>query len=285
MKNFKKLAAIILTASMVLGLAGCSSNGSTTTAATTTTAPTTAKASSSAQTDTTKAANGKFIIGTSADFAPYEFHTIIDGKDTIVGADMALAKAIADDMGKELEIVDMDFNILLAQVDSGAIDAVIACLSVKPERLAQADFSNVYYSSNHVVLIKKDSVDKFTSAESFKGATLAAQTGSVQEGHLSTYFADSTHVVVKKVPDEVAQLKQGKVDGVILDEDVAKEYAAQNKDLAVANFIVEKSEGTAVAVKKGNTALLTEINKTVDKVVKDNSYSKWLEEATEINSK
>ena len=222
-------------------------------------------------------------FGTSADFAPYEFHKMVDGKDTIMGADVELAKKIAADMGKTLEIVDMDFNLLLQQVNEGKVDFVIASINVDEDRLKQADFSDIYYTSKHVVLIKKDMESTYTSVDTLNvaGKTMAAQAGSVQEGQLTDFFPNSQHIILKKVPDEVAQLKNNKVDGVVLEYDVAKGYADHNDDLVIAPFVIEEATGAAVGVKKGNTELLNSINKTIATVVEEESFSKWLEEAAE----
>lgn len=275
MTTLKKLLAITMALAMVFALTGCKKT------------ETDPKTDNPAGNEANKpagdkpATDGTIKFGTSADFAPYEFHKMVDGKDVILGADVELAKAIAAELGKELEIVDMNFDFLLPQVEEGKIDFVIASINVTPDRLKQADFSDVYYASKHVVLIKKDMESTYTSVESFKGKTLAAQAGSIQEGQLKDYFANSEHVILKKVPDEVAQLKNNKVDGVVLEYDVAMGYANQHEDLVVAPFVVEEATGAAVGVKKGNTELLEAINKVIEKTSADGSFPKWLEQAAE----
>ena len=167
----------------------------------------------------------QIVLGTSADYAPFEFHKIVNGEDTIMGCDVALAQKIADDMGKELVIKDMDFNSLLTELDNGTVDFVIASLA-------------------------KDQMP------------------------------DSPLVSLGKVPDMIMQLKTGKVDAVLMDKDTADGYLAENDDLAQASFEVFYEESTcAVAVKKGNTQLLEQINETVKEVKEQGLFDQYMEEA------
>ena len=94
-------------------------------------------------------ASGKIILGTSADYPPYEFHALVDGKDTIVGFDIELAKEIAKDLGVELEIKDMSFDGLLAALVSGNVDMVISGMTPTEERRQNVDFSDIYYQAVH----------------------------------------------------------------------------------------------------------------------------------------
>ena len=96
----------------------------------------------------------QIVLGTSADYAPFEFHKIVNGEDTIMGCDVALAQKIADDMGKELVIKDMDFNSLLTELDNGTVDFVIASLAPNEERKEQVDFSDYYYTGGICCLVR-----------------------------------------------------------------------------------------------------------------------------------
>lgn len=267
MKSLKKLTALSLAAISLLTLTAC--------------APKTDDPKDSPDPNTEK--KETITLGTSADFAPFEFHKLIDGKDTILGADIALAQKIADDMGKELVIVDMDFDFLLTKLGDDTIDFVIASINPSPEREKQADFTDRYYSSKQVALIKKDMADEYTTIESLSTKNIAGQAGSIQATYLAEFYPDANHVILKDVPNEVAQLKAGKVDAVLLENEVAQGFAKANDDLMVADFVITESTGAAVAVKKGNTALIEEINKSLAEVNKDSLYLKYLEEATAQN--
>ena len=124
-QTWKKILGLTLAAAMTLGLAACSQQKE-------------AGGGEDADGDDT------IVLGTSADYAPFEFHKMVDGKDVIMGSDISLAQKIADDMGKELVIKDMDFNSLLIELDNGTVDFVIASMAPSKERAEQVDFSEPY---------------------------------------------------------------------------------------------------------------------------------------------
>ena len=125
--------------------------------------------------------SGKIILGTSADYPPYEFHALIDGKDTIVGFDVAIAKEIAKDLGVELEIKDMSFDGLLAALVSGNVDMVIAGMTPDEERRQSVDFSDIYYSAIHGAVIRKADMDKYgKDPASLADKMIGAQKGAIQ---------------------------------------------------------------------------------------------------------
>ena len=127
--KLKKFAALLLAAVMTLSMAACT------------------KEEGQSNDGGSKGSEEKdqLVLGTSADFAPYEFHKMVNGKDTILGFDVALAKKIAEEMDKELVIKDMDFNSLLNELNNGTVDFVAAGLSPDEERKKQVDFSDPYY--------------------------------------------------------------------------------------------------------------------------------------------
>lgn len=222
----------------------------------------------------------QIVLGTSADYAPFEFHKIVNGEDTIMGCDVALAQKIADDMGKELVIKDMDFNSLLTELDNGTVDFVIASLAPNEERKEQVDFSDYYYTGGICCLVRAEDVDTYTTPDSLAGHSVAAQTSSIHEEVAKDQMPDSPLVSLGKVPDMIMQLKTGKVDAVLMDKDTADGYLAENDDLSQASFEVFYEESTcAVAVKKGNTQLLEQINETVKEVKEQGLFDQYMEEA------
>ena len=94
--------------------------------------------------------SGKLVIGMSADYAPYEFHKVIDGKDEIVGFDVDIANEIAKSLGVELEITEMDFGMLIAALQTGKIDMIVSGMSPNDERRENVDFSDIYLSLIHI---------------------------------------------------------------------------------------------------------------------------------------
>ena len=103
---------------------------------------------------------GELVVGTSADYPPYEFHAEVDGKDTIVGFDMEIAQAIADKLGVSMKIVDMSFDNLLMSLANDEFDLVIAGLSADEERRKTTDFSDPYLESKNLILVRAEDADK-----------------------------------------------------------------------------------------------------------------------------
>lgn len=262
--KLKKFAALLLAAVMTLSMAACT------------------KEEGQSNDGGSKGSEEKdqLVLGTSADFAPYEFHKMVNGKDTILGFDVALAKKIAEEMDKELVIKDMDFNSLLNELNNGTVDFVAAGLSPDEERKKQVDFSDPYYFGEQCCIIRKEDAEKYTSLESFKDQQIAAQTGSIQEGIAKEQFPGSVLVSLPKLPDEIMSLSSGKVEGVIVEVAVAKGFIAQNPDLMIADFKVPyDATGSCIAVKKGNTELLDHINSVIADVTSSGEMDEMVNQA------
>lgn len=232
---------------------------------------------------------GKIVLGTSADFPPYEFHFQENGADKIVGFDIAVGQEIAKDLGVPLEIKDMKFDGLLAALDSGNVDMVIAGMSPTEERKKSVDFSEVYYRGEQGVMVRVEDKDKYTSVESFKDAMLGAQKGAIQVGIAKKQvkgMADDTqdNPQVKELPklgDLVLALKNKSIDAVIVEVGVAQAYAKANADLVVAPVVfVDETGGSSIAIKKGNAALLAAVNKTLARLAETKTIDTFVADAS-----
>lgn len=233
--------------------------------------------------DKIKEAN-KIVLGTSADYPPYEFHKQIDGKDKIVGFDIEIAKEIAKDIGVELEIKDMDFDGLLAALDTGNVDIVVAGMSATEERKKSVDFSKEYYTEDQGFLVHVDNKDKYNSIEDLKGLKIGAQKGTVQEEVAEEKIEGAQIKTLAKITDLVLELKNNKIDGLVLAVPVAEMYVANNPDIALVPQIdLGQGDGIAVAVKKGNQDLVDSINATIDRLMKDDTLDKFIQEATALS--
>ena len=157
---------------------------------------------------------GELVVGTSADYPPYEFHTEVDGKDTIVGFDMEIAQAIADKLGVSLKIVDMSFDNLLMSLANDEFDLVIAGLSADEERRKTTDFSDPYLEAKNLILVRAEDADKYASLDDLKGAKGGAQTGSKPYNNCVTYCGEETTVGLAKLHDQILHL--GKTDRGLL---------------------------------------------------------------------
>ena len=230
--------------------------------------------------DEIKAA-GKIVLGTSADYPPYEFHKEIDGKDTIVGFDIEIAKEIAKALGVELEIKDMDFDGLILALNADKVDFVLAGMTPDPER--DVDFSKIYYRALQGVLINAENADKFKTVEDLYGKRIGAQKGTIQEKIAESEIQDLDLKGLAKIPDLVLEVKHNKVDAVIMEKPVAEAYADRHDDLVLMDLTFEDAEGgSAVAVKKGNPELIEEINKILDRLMEDGSVDRFVVEAIEM---
>lgn len=206
------------------------------------------------------------VMGTSADYPPYESLKTVDDKLTVVGIDIEIAKMIADKLGKNLKVINRDFDFLLEDLQASKVDFVISGMNPTPQREEIVDFSNIYYEATHSVLIYEDDLDKFLSLEDFNLETIkvGAQLGSIQQGIVEDDFGASQKVYLKDVNNLIMQLNERKLSAVVLETPVANSFASKHPKLVTTNFFVGSSEdGTAVAVSKGNTELLDVINEVI----------------------
>lgn len=228
---------------------------------------------------------GKIVLGTSADYSPYEFHILDNGVDKIVGFDIALAQAIADELGVELEIHDIPFDSILLELTNGSVDIAIAGFTPTPDRLAAIDMSHLYELQSQSMLVRKADLEKFTSYTDFgAGTTVGAQTTSIQEELALEVTPDAAHTSLQAIPSLVMELTGEKVDGVVMETAVAEGYVkAQPDDLAILCEIPYDSNGKGVAIKKGNTDMLNFVNAVVTKVVCNGDMAKFIDDANAIS--
>jgi arginine/lysine/histidine transporter system substrate-binding protein len=227
---------------------------------------------------------GKIIVGTSADYAPYEFHTLVNGQDSIVGFDMEIAKQIAKDLGVQLEIQDISFDGLLQALTTGKVDFVIAGMTPDAERKKSVDFTNIYYMAKQGVMVRAEDKDKYKTIDDLKGKTVGAQLTTTQEKIVKEQMKGSSLVSLTKIPDLVMELKDKKVDAIVVELPVANGYVANNSDLAISNVSVkDDTGGSAIALKKGNQTLVDAMNKTLDRLKSDGSIDKFVAQANEQN--
>ncbi len=270
----KKVLAITMAALMAASLTACGGGAKETTAAATTAEEkaedTTAAESQdetsaeAAETEAAKeAAGGKLVMATNAEFPPYEYH---DG-DAIVGIDAEIAKAIADELGMELEIEDIAFDSIIPEIVSGKADMGLAGMTVTEDRMQSVDFSDTYAKASQKIIVTEDS--EIASPDDLKGVIVGVQLGTTGDIYVSDLEADGTTVErYSKGFEAVQALSQGKIDAVVIDGEPAKTFVAETEGLK----ILEESftdEEYAIAVKKGNTELLEKINGAL-KTLKDN---------------
>ncbi|GAB6168361.1 ABC transporter substrate-binding protein [Clostridium carnis] len=273
MKNgmLKKIIGVTLIGVMSLGLIGCGGKkeGSS--------------ASNSKDALATIKSNGKIVLGLSADYAPYEFHIKKDGKDEIVGFDVEIAKEIAKDLGVELEIKDMEFDSLITSLPAGKIDMIISGMSPTEERRQAVDFSDIYYTAQHGIVIKGEDKDKYKSFEALKGKKIGAQMGSIQADLAAKLIPDAQMQLLSNVNDLILELKSGKIDALVCELPVAEMVVKQNSELAISEEKVKDEEGgSAVAIKKNSPELAEQINKTIKRITDEKKLSQFILDANNL---
>ena len=224
----------------------------------------------------------KLIMGTSADYPPFEFHMISDeGKDVITGIDVSVAEQIAADMGKEIEVNDMGFNNLLTALDKGDIDLVVAAMERDPKREGSADYSDAYYSDvPYMILVRKADLNKFTDKNSFAGVTVGAQTGTMMESIVTDDLTGADLMSLTSVTDLVNNLVYEKCGALVLNGAVAQDYAASNPELAVSPIELDKCPTYHVAVAEGDPkGLLEGINASIAKMNESGAIDEFIKQA------
>ena len=195
----------------------------------------------------------------------------VDGKQTLVGIDIEIAKIIAKSLGKNLKIINKGFDFLLDDLNSGKLDFVLAGLTPTDKRKKQVDFSIVYYEATQVILTQTKNTSKYSTIEDLnkKNIRIGAQIGSIQQTLAETVFKDTQKQFIQSVPDLVLRLSNDQINGVILERPVAEGYVKNIQGLSILDIeIGDKDGGAAVAVKKANQSLLDVINQVLQKAVR-----------------
>ena len=254
--KMKKITSLLLAAVCALSMAACGSKDSDT------------------KDDSKKE---KLIVGTEAGFAPYEY---MKGNE-VVGIDMDISKAIADEMGRELEIKNMDFDGALAAVASGKVDFVAAGVSIDEERQKTMDFSHEYVNSTEVIVVNGESPAVSAAGDAIAGSDLDGKIVAVQQGNIADIWVSNED---NCKPEEVKRytkfaqaaedLKNNKVDCIVMDQYPAEELVAANETLTILDGVLFEDK-YAIAVKKGNTELLDQINTVIDKLIEEGKIEEF----------
>ena len=265
----KKMIAMLLALVMALSLAACGE-----------------KANDGNTDNDNDTAKTELVLGTSADYAPFEFMYPDDSGEMVYGGiDVSVAKYIADEMGLTLQVENMGFDYLLTSLDKGDFDIVLAAMEATPDRLENADFSDPYYTDvPPAILVKADKADQYKTLADFNGKAMGAQAATTKLDMVNE-MEGVTPVALQSVLDLVNELVYDKVDAILVDGGVAKEYAASNPDLVIADASAELGEATpyCVAVAKGDPkGLLPAINAAIAKMNEANMLETFIADAGKL---
>ncbi len=236
MKRFTKLAALMLAIVMVFSFTACKQE--------------------------TAEEKATLKMATNAAFPPYEFK---EG-DKFVGIDVEIATAIAAELGMELEVLDMEFDSIITSVNEGEADFGMAGMTVTDERKKEVDFSSSYATGVQSVIVKENS--EIADLDGLDGKKIGVQLGTTGDIYATDDYGKENVIEYGKGADAVIALNGGDVDAVIIDNEPAKAFVAENEGLK----ILETSyaiEDYAIAVSKDNKDLLDKINKALEKLTAD----------------
>ena len=258
----KKVFALLMAAAMILSLAACGNKNP------------------DSNPDSNDDSNDKkttLILGTSADYAPFEFMYPDDKGE------------LTYDMGLSLQVENMAFEYLLTSLGKGDFDMVLAAMEATPDRLENADFSDPYYNDiPPAILVKADNADQFKTLADFAGKSVGAQAATTKLDIIADSMPGANAVSLQSVLDLINDLTYGKVDAIVVDGGVAQQYAESNPDLVIAGASSELGEASAycVAVAKGDPkGLLPGINAAIAKLNSENKLQSFIDAANDLATK
>lgn len=238
MKNLTKILSLLLALALIFVCAGCGAKDDT------------------------------LVMGTNASFPPYEF---VDDNNKIVGIDAEIAAAVAEKLGKTLEIKDMEFDSLLTAVQGGSIDFALAGMTVTDERKLTVDFSDTYATGVQVIIVKEDSA--IASPDDLSGKKIGVQAGTTGDIYCTDDFGQDNVKQYQNGALAVAALKNDQVDCVVIDNEPAKNYVKANEGLKILETEYVE-EDYAAAISKDNTELKDDFNKALKELKEDGTIDK-----------
>ncbi|MFL2063210.1 ABC transporter substrate-binding protein/permease [Latilactobacillus sakei] len=238
--------------------------------------------SAAGQTVSRVQAKKTLVLGTSPDYAPYEFLVNKNGKNKTVGMDIDVAQKVADDLHVKLVIKSMDFDALLVGLETGKVDMVISAMSPTDERTKSVDFSDVYYLGGQSILVNKADAKIYKSKNSFIGKKVGVQTGSLQQTLAKKQIKNAQIIGLTKVPDLVLALKSHKIDGIVAEEPVATAYASNDPELVQIDGkfnLGADMQGSAIAFPKNSPTLVAAANKSIAQIKQQKLIPQYLKSA------
>lgn len=262
MKKISRRSFMAAAAVSVAALAMTACGGSASSASSVASSAASSEAVSSSAAELTTVETGKLTMATNATFPPYEM-TADSGE--IEGIDVDTAKAIAEKLGLELQIDDMDFDAALLSVQQGKADIVMAGVTVTDERKAVMDFSDSYATGIQSIIVPNDS--DIASPDDLAGKKIGTQRGTTGYIYCSDDFGEDSVVAYDNGLTAVQALNNGQVDAVVIDNAPATEYVAANPGLKVLDTSYAE-EDYAIGMAKGS-ALEDAINKALEELKAD----------------
>ncbi len=243
MKKFAKILSLVMALVLCLSFIGCSGVDYT-------------------------VEEGVLTMGTNATFPPYEY---TDDDGNIIGIDAEIAQAIADKLGLELVIKDMEFESLLPAVQGGSIDIVLAGMTVTDERKEAVNFTEFYATGIQVIIVKEGS--DIESVDDLDGKTIGVQSGTTGDIFCTDEYGQENVKQFNNGALAIAALEAGQVDCVVIDNEPAKNFVAANSGLTIleTEYAIEDY---AAAINKDNEDLLADVNAAMEELKNDGTIDK-----------
>ncbi|MBW7573484.1 transporter substrate-binding domain-containing protein [Caproiciproducens faecalis] len=279
MKKFSKIAAFLLASAMMFTAAGCGQSSSASSAAASAAGSESASTAASTSVDKIKAA-GFVTMSTNAEFEPFEFK---DG-DKIIGIDIDISNKIAEKLGVELKVNDIAFDALTTELGSGKTNFVAAGMTADEDRKKNVDFSDTYFDASQAIIVLKGSAIK--SPADLNGKKVGVQQGTTGDTYCTNedgkneIKVGSTERYAKGV-DAVADLINGKIDAVVIDDFPAKKFVEKNPDKIAKLEEALTTEQYAIAVPKGDKAMLDTVNSVLSELKSSGELDKIVEKYKE----
>lgn len=219
------------------------------------------------------------VVITSPDSPPFEFKDTAKGGDQVIGFDIDVAKKLGERLGRSVKIIEADFSSLIPSLQSGRADMAMAYISPSEERKKSVDFSDPYYVSKISLLVKDDS--DISSEENLKNKKLGVQLGSANEMIAQKWEKEDPEiqlVSLNKIGDLVQELKNGRIQAILLEDTVGRKIAKVNPGLKV---VVLETLGTPIAIAFPKGSPLLEPTNEALKAMKDDIQAieaKWIHE-------
>ena len=263
-RSFMAAAGLTVAALALTACGGSSSTASSAAASSVaSSAAASSEAASAAATELTTVEAGKLTMATNAAFPPYEMTT---DAGAFEGIDIDTAQAIADKLGLELQIDDMDFDAALLSVQQGKADIAMAGVTVTDERKNVMDFSDSYATGIQSIIVPEGS--DIASPDDLAGKMIGTQRGTTGYIYCSDDFGDDAVVAYDDGLTAVQALNNGQVDAVVIDNAPAKEFVAANPGLVLLDTSYAE-EDYAIGMAKGNTALEDAVNAALEELKAD----------------
>lgn len=260
----KKWLLAVLTTLVIAVLAACGADDKDST--------------SGSETPDTDAGDKKtLVVGTSADYAPFEYVDTATS-DEIIGFDIDLIKAIGDKLGYEIKMENMDFNSLITALQAKKFDVVISGMTPTAERDEVVDFSIPYYETEQYLIFDKEK--EYKEVADVAGGVVGAQVSSIQEDLAKGLGEEHGFTVESRnlIPELIQELKTGRFDAAVIENIVSENYLASNDDLAAFPIEVEDPDYKAVVFQEGSE-LKAEFDKVIEELIADGTIeelkTKW----------